>query len=126
MLCNELLYTAVMCLIKLSLLSLYGSIFPQMRSHWATWITAFLVITWAIWGMLCCVLECIPLQALWDPSIKDAHCIDNFGIQVAVSGAENIVLDLIILTLPVLGVLRLHMSKQQKRMLVFTFAMGGR
>lgn len=126
MLCNEILYCIVMTLIKLSLLTMYGTIFPQRRYRWALWATAFFCLTWAIWGSLTSIMECIPLKAMWDTSVKNARCIDKFGTLVVVGGAQNILLDFIILALPIPMVLRLHMSTQQKRMLIFTFAMGGR
>lgn len=125
MICNEVLYCVVMGLIKLSLLAMYGSIFPQRKFHWALWLTAFLVISWVIYGSLTGILECVPIEALWDTSIKDAKCIE-YGTLVVAAGVHNILLDFIILTLPIPMVWRLSMSKQKKRMLMFTFAMGGR
>lgn len=125
MICNEVLYCTVMGLIKLSLLAMYGSIFPQRRFHWALWFTAFLVISWVIYGCLTGILQCVPVQALWDTTIEDDHCI-TYGTLVIVAGVHNIVLDFIILALPIPMVWSLSMSKQKKRMLVFTFAMGGR
>ncbi|KUI56623.1 hypothetical protein VP1G_04044 [Cytospora mali] len=124
MICNEVLYCTVMGLIKISLLAMYGSIFPQQRFRWVLWFTAFLVVSWVIYGSLTGILQCVPVQALWDTSITNAHCI-TYGTLVIVAGVQNILLDFIILTLPIPMIWRLSMSKQKKNMLIFTFAMGG-
>lgn len=125
MICNEVLYCLIMGLIKLSIIVMYGSIFPQRRFHWALWFTAFLIVSWVTYGVLTGILECVPLEALWDPSIKDAKCI-NYGTLVVAAGVHNILLDFIILALPIPLVWALNMSREKKRMLIFTFAMGGR
>lgn len=125
MICNEVLYCTIMGLIKLSLLTMYAGIFPQRKFQWALWCTAFLILSWVIYGSLTGILQCVPVQALWDMSITDAYCI-QYGTVVIAAGVQNILLDFIILTLPVPMIWRLSMSRQKKRMLIFTFAMGGR
>ncbi|PSR79597.1 hypothetical protein BD289DRAFT_375278 [Coniella lustricola] len=124
MICNEVLYCFVMGLIKLSLLFLYNSIFPQRQFRWVLWFTAFLIVSWVAYGTLTGILECVPVSALWDTTIAKSYCID-YGTLVVVAGVHNIVLDFIILILPMPLVWRLSMSRQKKFMLVFTFAMGG-
>lgn len=125
MICNEVLYCVVMGSIKLSLLAMYGAIFPQRRFHWALWFTTFLVVAWVIYGSFTGIFACVPVNALWEPGTPGAKCI-TYGTLVVAAGVHNIILDFIILALPVPMVWSLSMSKQKKWMLIFTFAMGGR
>lgn len=125
MICNKVLYCIVMGLIKLSVLALYGAIFPQRRFHWALWFTTFLLVSWVIYGCSKGIFACVPVQALWDPDTPGATCI-TYGTLVVAAGVHNIILDFIILALPIPMVWRLSMSKQKKWMLIFTFATGSR
>ncbi|KAI0182430.1 hypothetical protein EV127DRAFT_354901 [Xylaria flabelliformis] len=67
--------------------------------------------------------NCIPISASWDLTIKGT-CI-NVGLFALFLDLSNIVSDFVILAMPVPLVLKLQVSRQEKRMLIATFATGG-
>ncbi|KAI1435759.1 hypothetical protein GGR50DRAFT_283931 [Xylaria sp. CBS 124048] len=122
---DENLYTVVLALLKLSVLSLYRSLFGSSRIFYrCTWIVTAVVIEWLIQVLLSTNLQCMPISASWDPSVH-GKCI-NYGIEALVAYLINIGVDITILSLPIPLVLRLHASKAQKRRLIISFAAGGR
>ncbi|KAI2768087.1 hypothetical protein F4815DRAFT_68448 [Daldinia loculata] len=122
--CDEVLYTISLGFIKLSILRLYGSIFQSRRFHCCLWTFAVLVIVFHSTASIIDIFECRPIAFSWDTTIQFASCI-NYGLFVLLTGVVNIITDFIILCAPIPLVLRLQTSKHKKRLLIFTFAMGG-
>ncbi|KAI0838463.1 hypothetical protein F5Y06DRAFT_287197 [Hypoxylon sp. FL0890] len=121
---DENTYAYAMAFVKLSILRLYGSIFSSRQFHYFLWAIATVMIAWAISCGFAAIFQCRPIAHTWDPLVEKQFCI-NYGISLLVSGVINIATDFTILALPIPMVLSLHMSKQKKRLLIFTFAMGG-
>ncbi|KAI0508718.1 hypothetical protein F5B22DRAFT_620078 [Xylaria bambusicola] len=121
----ENLYAVEIALLKLSILSLYQHIFRQHTWFFrATWLVGFVAVSLGIWVILATNLQCIPIAATWDPTIVDATCI-NYGLSALLAYIVNIVIDLVILTMPIPCVLKLKLSVHRKWMLILTFATGG-
>lgn len=72
-------------------------------------------------GAIC---QCIPIESFWDDTIE-GHCIE-YGLLQLIATICNIITDFIILFLPVRQILRLHASREKKRWIYFSLAMGGR
>lgn len=53
------------------------------------------------------------------------YCI-SYGALLLVCTISNIITDFIILLMPIPLILKLQTSRQKKRLIVFTFGMGGR
>ncbi|KAI1139363.1 hypothetical protein F5Y05DRAFT_412463 [Hypoxylon sp. FL0543] len=121
---DENTYAYAMAFVKLSILRLYGSIFTSRQFNCCLWAIAAIMIAWALSCGLSAVFQCRPISHMWDPLVEEQFCI-NYGISLLVSGVINIATDLTILAMPIPMVLRLHVSKQKKWLLIFTFAMGG-
>lgn len=70
------------------------------------------------------VLQCVPTRGFWEKTIEATCNVDSqkflFGISI-----PNILIDLILLALPIPNVIRLNVSKNQKRVLVSLFLLGG-
>ncbi|KAI0122359.1 hypothetical protein F4814DRAFT_408458 [Daldinia grandis] len=122
--CDEVLYSVSLCFIKLSILRLYGSIFRSQRFHRCLWTLAVLIFLFQSTASALGIFECSPVAFAWDTTIPDGSCI-NYGLFVLLAGVFNVITDFIILFAPIPLVLKLQTSKQKKRLLIFTFAMGG-
>ncbi|RYO83906.1 hypothetical protein DL766_001733 [Monosporascus sp. MC13-8B] len=123
-LANENTYCYAMAFIKLSLLSLYGSVFTSKRFRYCVWAVAAVVTTWAVSIATVGIFQCTPIAFGWDPTIPGGYCF-NYGLVVLIGGIINIVTDLTILCMPIPLVWKLHVTRQKKLLLCFTFAMGG-
>ncbi|KAI3324176.1 hypothetical protein HD806DRAFT_494308 [Xylariaceae sp. AK1471] len=121
---EENLYSATLCLLKLSIISFYRKIFKcTVWFNRATWVVGFVVVSLATWSVIATNLQCIPIEATWNPFIK-AKCI-NFGLSALLAYVVNILTDITILSLPIPLVMRLNTSRQRKRGLILSFVAGG-
>ncbi|KAI1653501.1 hypothetical protein F4813DRAFT_255341 [Daldinia decipiens] len=124
--CDEVLYTISLGFIKLSILRLYGSIFQSWRFHCCLWIFAVLMIAFHLTASIIDIFQYRPVAFSWDLTIGNGTCINYGLLYVLLTRIVNIITDfIIILCAPIPLILRLHTSKQKKRLLIFTFAMGG-
>ncbi|KAI0860558.1 hypothetical protein F4860DRAFT_478841 [Xylaria cubensis] len=123
-LASENFYPLVLTFLKLSVLSLYRQLFKsKVWFYRITWAVSFAVAFQNAVVILVFNLQCIPISAGWDPTIKGT-CI-NVGLFALFFDLSNIVFDFVILAMPVPLVLKLQVSRQKKRMLIATFATGG-
>ena len=119
----QILYVYGILCFKASALCLLHRIFPGRRFHQVLWAIGVFVALYSIAHTLLVLLQCIPLSATWDPSIK-GHCVSPIeGLEVL--GAFNIATDFIILALPMRPLWRLHVSQSEKIQLSIMFALGG-
>lgn len=65
------------------------------------------------------MLHCFPLRKYWDPDVPGECKLDNAKYLFAIS-IPNILIDVILLTLPVRYVMRLEMSRRHKQTIVGT------
>jgi hypothetical protein len=114
-----------MAFLKFSILSMYHSIFPQRGFHYCLYAVAVFMAFWAISCAFVAIFQCTPIAFGWDPTIVGGTCV-NYGALVLVAGICNIITDFVVLAMPIPLVLKLNLSPQRKRMVIFTFAMGGR
>lgn len=120
----EIFYAMSMGFLKLSILALYGSIFPSRQFHYSLWALGIFTVSWSLMSAIGAICQCLPIESFWDDSIE-GHCI-QYGILQIIATVCNIITDFIILFLPIRKVQRLHASKMKKRWIYFSFAMGGR
>lgn len=102
-----------MC-IKLSLLMLYMRLFPQ--TIWLrrmAYVVGAVVIGFTISHFVSDLVQCVPLSALWDPTIASFHCI-AFNDQIMALSSINIVTDVTIFAMPMPLVWRLNTSVSRK------------
>ena len=69
------------------------------------------------------MFNCIPVQAVWDITIKGAKCIETRAIYIGGS-VPNVILDVIIVGMPIPYVWRLHAPLAQRLLLAGMFALG--
>ncbi|KAI1189305.1 hypothetical protein F5B17DRAFT_450211 [Nemania serpens] len=121
----ELTYTGVIVFVKFSILALYWRIFHKSSGiKLPVAIMSGIVGAWGISVFLLTVLQCVPTRGFWEKTIEATCNVDSqkflFGISI-----PNILIDLILLALPIPNVIRLNVSKNQKRVLVSLFLLGG-
>ncbi|KAI1258798.1 hypothetical protein F5Y18DRAFT_412152 [Xylariaceae sp. FL1019] len=121
---NENLYLYAMAFIKFSILTLYGTIFPSRPFHYCLWTVASVVGAWAISLSFVAIFQCTPIAYGWDIAVTGGYCL-NYGLAVLIAGVVNIITDFTILLMPIPLILKLHVNKRKKRLLIFTFCLGG-
>ncbi|MCJ1449715.1 hypothetical protein MMC28_000043 [Mycoblastus sanguinarius] len=120
---NGLLYNVCLPLVKVSVLCFYRRIFSiTKRTRQVLWITTGVTVAWCISMVTACLLECVPVNAIWTPTIK-GKCIDVLKFYYGSAGS-SIVLDFALLVIPVPLVWRLHMDWSHKVALSTTFLLG--
>jgi hypothetical protein len=118
-----LFYGAAVTFVKFSVLLFYNRIFPQ--NNFKRWLIALGVLSFLWWVaiLLVTVLECSPIQKIWDPLVP-GKCIPYLDLFIALQ-VLNIILDTAILALPIKAVSKLQMSVANKWSVGGTFALGG-
>ncbi|KAI1172112.1 hypothetical protein F4777DRAFT_19693 [Nemania sp. FL0916] len=111
-------------LLKLSILSLYRSIFPSTRFHRAVTAVASFVVAWTLATFILGLTYCIPIESLWDPAISNAHCLP-LNLIGLVTTSVHIVIEVLIFLMPIPSVLKLQTSTEKKRLIILSFVVGG-
>ena len=119
----EVLYSLALFIVKLSMLFLLHRIFPTRPIRYASCITGSVISVYTLVQILCIILHCIPLTALWDPTVP-AQCI-KVGEVMLVLGIFNSITDVAILIMPMPELWKLRITRKQKLQITFTFLLGG-
>lgn len=117
-------YTFNLAMFKICILLLYVRVFPY---RWLRTLAIFLgatIITWLVVIELVYLLQCKPIRAAWDVTIKDKKCLDSRSIYISQS-VPTIAFDLIILSLPTILVWRVQLPKMSKMMVLALFMLCG-
>ncbi|KAG6368463.1 hypothetical protein INS49_002670 [Diaporthe citri] len=102
---TEVSYVMSMGFLKLSILALYGSIFPYRRFRHCLWALGVFTLSWSLMSATGAICQCIPIESFWDDSLE-GHCI-QYGI------------------LQLVTTVCCYGAAQKKRWIYFSFAMGG-
>ena len=120
----EIVWTATVPVIKLSLLLLYNRIFPVKRVRDTTYAVGFFVVTWLLWAGISTIAQCIPVEHFWNAAIP-GYCINNDAFYIA-AGAVNVFTDFAIIAIPIPIIWKLqNLSTEQKIGFVAIFTLGG-
>ncbi|KAH9908176.1 hypothetical protein F4778DRAFT_720642 [Xylariomycetidae sp. FL2044] len=121
----ELTYTGVIVFVKLAILALYWRIFSKNSSiKLPIAILTVAVLMWGIAVFLLVLLQCIPTRYLWDKTIEGSCNVDSLKFLFAIS-VPNILIDIALLALPIPYVIKLNVSKSQKKAILSIFLLGG-
>ncbi|PWY96631.1 hypothetical protein BO94DRAFT_580460 [Aspergillus sclerotioniger CBS 115572] len=107
---------------KLSMISLYNTLFPSRRFTWAIWAVTVLVIAYFIAFICIFLTQCHPVSYGWHP-VEGGSCRSLF-IQEILSITLNMVIDTLIAVLPIPALWRLKMAIRNKITISVMFAMG--
>ena len=119
----QVLYSTTISLIKLSWLALLYRIFPVKWLLHATVAIGCLITAYKIVQIICAVLHCVPIRALWNPQVT-GRCI-NLNDVFMLCGSLNIATDIAILCLPMPELWKLKASNIRKAQVTFMFLLGG-
>ena len=105
------------------MLFLLHRIFKKKHFRYALWITGSVVSLYTIVQIVCGIVHCIPITALWDPTVP-AHCI-NLDDVTLVCSSFNIATDVAILIMPMPELWNLQITTGKKLQITFLFLLGG-
>ncbi len=118
------MYFTTTATIKASLLLLYYRYFGISRPfRIVLYVSASVIVCWYLGVFIASLLQCVPMAAFWDRSIKNAKCMSIAQFSSA-TGITNLLTDFIILCLPMPMVWTLHTNKTQKITLTGIFLLG--
>ncbi|KAJ5511080.1 hypothetical protein N7453_003183 [Penicillium expansum] len=141
----EILYTLSVCFTKYSILLFFWRIFNSTNIRIPIYVLASMITGWGLGvvriptptsflscnksmncpaNILTTVFQCMPIQGLWDYSVK-AHCGVNINDFFIGNAVPNIITDWAMLILPLPYVWKIQRSTTQKVALCGAFAMGG-
>ena len=123
--CGLLTYALTITIVKVSILLLYRRVFDTHRFRTMTVVLAGICVSWGIVAILCTIFQCHPVSGMWKPEYSfTSHCIDIKAYYTGLS-ASNMVLDIMILTMPVYMVWKLSLPLSQRLALIGIFLLGG-
>ncbi|KAE8441494.1 hypothetical protein EG329_004882 [Mollisiaceae sp. DMI_Dod_QoI] len=117
-----LLYNGALTMVKISILLQYRRIFTVTSMQRATGIALLIIGAWGITVLVMLSLICVPIQALWDQSVK-GQCLSLLPAYYA-PAAINIATDFTTWVLPLPVIKSLQLPRRQKFMLMFIFGLG--
>ncbi|KAI0407295.1 hypothetical protein F4802DRAFT_612385 [Xylaria palmicola] len=122
----SVLYFTIAGATKLGILYMYYRVFQvSLAFRYQLFISASLVLGWWIGCTIATLTNCIPLEWGWINSFADPRYCFNYNVFWMASGACEIFLDVLILTLPISVVARLQFSPRQKLTVSGIFLLGG-
>ncbi|KAL9117423.1 MAG: hypothetical protein Q9187_006042 [Circinaria calcarea] len=119
----EVFYVLSISIIKISILSLLRRLFPGRSFMLKLWVVSAIIAAYTVTQFFCVVLQCVPINAIWNKSIV-GRCI-NLDDVFIVCSSFNIATDVIILALPMPKLWALKILTKQKIQLTAIFLLGG-
>lgn len=121
---NSLCYATSIACSKGAILCLYWRSFQLCKIQRPILILLGVVAIWWIFRTFMLIFRCVPVQSLWDYTIKDKVCnIDSHTFFMATI-TTHFILDMIILILPIIEIFRLRMPIGPKVAFAGLFLVG--
>ena len=121
---TQTIYFCAQALVKFSILILYHRLFGVNRLFRIALFTAgALTAMWWIAAFLDSILECVPVQAIWDQNTGDHRC-QNIRASALGTGIANMILDIVVLTIPLPMIWNLQVTRRIKISLTGIFLLG--
>jgi hypothetical protein len=117
-------YSTAITFTKFSILATYLRIFPPgAYLGWIVYAVGIVVMGFWISSIFAIIFTCVPVQAAWDYSIRNAKC---YGVlhYFYVAAGFNILTDLLLCLLPMPVFWSLSMPRSQRLVLCMLFGMG--
>ncbi|KAK1990411.1 hypothetical protein LX36DRAFT_686034 [Colletotrichum falcatum] len=119
---TQMLYIFTLFCAKVSLSAFYCRVFMDQKFLYTNYVMILLYIVKAIVYFFLIAFQCLPIQAVWDYSIR-GHCMDTSVISYSGS-ALTIVEDIILIIMPIPELLKLQLGPRKKMALIFMFGFG--
>lgn len=122
---SSIFYYCIVCAAKMSILFMYKRIFSVSVAfrHQVYAVIAILTMYW-VSVVLADIFNCIPFKYSWIDTTSPAPYCFNFNLFWFSSGIIETVLDLVIISLPVSMVAKLHLSMRKRIGLGGVFLLG--
>lgn len=110
---------------KLSMLFFYNRIFSPHCVSTPTIVVGALCLGYGITFAFGTIFECSPIPFAWQnwDGEREGRCV-NINAMVWANAAVNIVLDIVIISMPILQLLKLSMSRKRKMYILMMFSVG--
>ncbi|CAG9941485.1 unnamed protein product [Clonostachys rosea f. rosea IK726] len=119
-----ILFTTMVSVVKVSILSFYWTIFSIDALQRRIIIgTLALSIAWFIGFIFAIIFQCKPISALWEKWFEVGHCLSTPKLLLAVE-VSNLLIDVVILSVPAFFVNRLQLDTRKKWAVLGMFLMG--
>ncbi|KAL8646841.1 MAG: hypothetical protein Q9226_006690 [Calogaya cf. arnoldii] len=121
---TTIIYSPVVCLIKLAILFQLASLFAPVKSrlYWIICALAALTVLFYLASMIFRIFQCTPREKIWNPSTAGT-CINSLA-GILSSAIVNSISDFILLILPLNMIWRLQMPVSKKWQVSAVFATG--
>ena len=116
-------YKIVVCLNKASVILLYMRIFVTRSFQRLCWIALVVIICWSIGAGFATIFQCVPVRKSWNKHLY-GHCIDTDAFWIAYA-VMNVLTDVMVLSLPIPQIFKLHLRLREKLMVSGVFLLGG-
>ncbi|KAK3997863.1 hypothetical protein QBC44DRAFT_46292 [Cladorrhinum sp. PSN332] len=117
-----LFYQLSLACSKVSIILLYIQVLTYNYARRAAYVVLVIVVVYNVAGFVSTMTLCIPIQAVWDPSVTGSCHRDPRYMWLMIG--FHIGTDFLIFLLPIPVVLRMTVPLGQKVMLLFIFALG--
>lgn len=120
---TALFYNAALLFIKLTFLSQYFRIFHEVYFMRNLYRVAMILITaWNIGELFSAVFLCFPVSGFWDQTVESS--CQNSKLGTYVNAVGNMITDVVIITLPLPALWKLHLTRAQKAAVFGVFGIG--
>jgi len=111
----ESLYPPIIATAKISILLQLMRLFtpiPGSTTRYGMIVFIWVNVAWFTAAFFATVFQCTPVAKFWNSYIP-GHCI-NYAVYIVVVGVFNMVVDIVMLTVPLIWIWRLNMSPRRK------------
>ncbi|KAL2834827.1 hypothetical protein BJY01DRAFT_259365 [Aspergillus pseudoustus] len=123
---GTIIYCLSVFVVKLSILQKFLEIFSLQHDYffWSCHCLIWVNLVFYLAMIFLEVFACKPISGAWDVLIREGSCAINMRLLNVVGGSVNSVSDLIILTLPLTRIWRLHVPLRKKLAISAVFSFG--
>ncbi|KAI9712434.1 MAG: hypothetical protein M1820_001647 [Bogoriella megaspora] len=118
----QLLYIFAIAFSKLSILAMYWRVFHVPSFKFPLILTGSLTLAWFVGCAVASILSCIPISGFWSLP-PHGKCINNIAYYIG-QAVGNILIDIILFSLPIFMISRLRISTSQKVAVCGIFLLG--
>ncbi|KAH7303701.1 hypothetical protein BKA65DRAFT_416406 [Rhexocercosporidium sp. MPI-PUGE-AT-0058] len=118
-----LAYSTAITFTKLSIMATYARIFPNTVPRYVLYAIGIVVLGFWISSIFAIIFTCVPIEAAWDYTIRNARCIDIL-MYLYISAGFNVATDMLLCFLPLPTIWNLKMPKTQRVVVCLLFSLG--
>jgi len=125
---SQILYSLFVSPTKIAIIVQIMCIFDSKHGHkqdfvyWGSWIMIMYTTAYSLALLFICIFPCTPIRRAWEPTLPGT-CVTPM-LPSVVSAVGNLTSDILVLSLPIIGVRRLQMPTKKKIAVLAVFATG--